>query len=92
MLVLCSANGAADTQPERQGLQTAPRPGHSSIYAAFIKDTEGHAPTKEEVLQRLQEQQLTSSNEGLALWAHLNKLYPHGLRECAVSAVNTGLS
>jgi hypothetical protein len=63
-----------------------------ALSTAFIKDTEGHTPTKEEVLQRLQEQQLTSSKEGLALWAHLNKQFPDGLRERAVSAVNARLS
>jgi cell division septum initiation protein DivIVA len=50
---------------------------------AFIQELEDHTPTTEEVLQRLQ--QLTSSPEGLALWAHLNKPYPNGLRERTVS-------
>ena len=50
---------------------------------AFIQETEGHTPSREAVLDRLQTRQLASP-EGLALWAHLNQAAPDGLRGYAV--------
>jgi hypothetical protein len=56
------------------------------LSTAFIPESEDCTPTKEEVLQRLQ--QLTCSPENLALWAHLNKPYPDGLRQRTVSTAS----
>lgn len=57
------------------------------LSTAFIQESEDCTPTKEEVLQRLQ--QLTCSPENLALWAHLNKPYPDGLRQRTVSTASS---
>lgn len=56
-----------------------------ALTTAFIKETEGHTLTREEVLCRLQTKQLTSCPGSLALWARLNKPYPVGLRGRTVS-------